>query len=65
MSREDYVAFADIVGKTLAIADEHGCRTEVYESLYVAVSDHLKAENPAFDRLRFAFAVSQAELPTP
>ena len=61
MSRKDYVVLADIVGKALAIGQQHGCRTEVYEAVYVPISDHLKGDNPSFDRLRFAHAVAVAE----
>ena len=64
MSRKDYVALADIVGRTLGIAYILGGevnRTAVYDELYRPLVARLQADNPRFDNLRFAQAVGTAE----
>lgn len=64
MSRKDYVRLAELTGRSLAVASEHGgeaARTAIYGELYEPLVDMLKADNPAFDQLRFSFAVAKAE----
>lgn len=64
MSRKDYILLARTMGDGFAIALLAGgevARTEFYNECYIALALALKADNPAFDELRFSYAAATAE----
>jgi hypothetical protein len=64
MSRKQYVPLAKMIGDALAIADLAGgeqARAELFGEVYCPLVAMLAADNPRFDRSRFAYAAEQAE----
>ncbi len=64
MSRKHYIQLARIAGETLATARHFGgeeTRTAVYEAMYEPLTAMLRADNPNFSQVRFAYATGLAE----
>lgn len=64
MTQKDYTKFAEVLGEALARALVRGgeqARTLVYETVYEPLTNVLAADNPRFDRTKFAFYTAQAE----
>jgi hypothetical protein len=63
LSQKNYEALARIVGNAMEAARQHGGEDAYavqYENLFCPLSDYLAADNPLFDRTRFAYATATA-----
>ena len=62
MTRKDYVKLADAFARSRPDMGEAGSADryayEVWYHAYELVADVLEADNPRFDRLRFAYAAA-------
>jgi hypothetical protein len=60
MTRKDYIAFSEIIGRAFHVADgmddSEAAQELVYDHVYLPIADLFENNNPLFDRTRFSFA---------